>query len=447
MSCNPISSNNPWSAADKGVASSTIVLTVSAIALALILHLANPLVNQQHMPFVYAAASLGGLAALGLVISIALKYCKTNTNIPEAPTSQQKQESLINVQNHTLVFDEERLRQTVLEEWDDIQNNTRPDRIIKHRGKHMKVFEHVDFPGLIIKLPSPKHAQDMLKCVTTSQQVLKDYPEITSCKIPATKVIQLGDIHSLFVMEKVQGINFDRAQEVSEQAYEQFSNDPAVEKQWRTYFRDATELICLIGYWDTSWNNIILTDKGLGFVDFENVYPEPQNIITGISRLLMMAPPQFADMIVQIAAKYNITSEELCEAFTGYFGNATITSIEEFKLHRQAELDLRSQVRKWHQDHKSIDAGAIDATRWNIGSIERAIVDKFNQGIKDRFTQYKDNPVEQRKVHWQPLSYALQVKRSEFDAALENLHKQGIVCTWTTQEMLQAELAVYNIYF
>jgi hypothetical protein len=459
MFCKPICQNSPWMPAEKTLVASTVILMVSAAALAIIFYAANPLSHPQYMALVYADASLGGLAILGLAIGAVFKCCKTGKSNPRpqkpgglehlvqglqssedgAPTS------ILNSENSSLVFDERKLQETVLRDWDAIYSDEPPPRIIKHAGKHMRVIEHAEFPGLIIKLPSPQHAQGMYACLQRSQQVLKDHPHIKHCKVPATKVLPLNKDRSLFVMEKVEGIiSSSHAQEVSEQAYEKFENDPNLEMKWRSFFNDAAEFICLAGYWDTSWNNIILLQNGFGFVDYEHLEPSPQNIITGISRLLEMAPPQFADTITQIASKYGISfsSQQLG-------GALRVPNLDAFKIARQQKLDLRSKVRKWQKGSKIKNpAEKISLERWHEASTERIIIDKFNESVADQQKYYKHNPIDQRKLSWQPFCFNKALKRDQLEAALQNLQKHGIVCDWTTEENpWDATLVGYDIYF
>lgn len=440
MSCNPICNNTPWTPVEKTIVASTIVLIVSAVALAVIFYAANPLAHSKYMALVYADASLGGLAILTLAIGLVFKYCSTGASKTSNVPFVQEGDAIVNAENNTLAIDEHKLKETVVKDWDAIHADSPPERIIKHAGKHMRVVEHAEFPGLIIKLPRPQLAQEMYACLERSQQVLKEHPEIKHCMVPATKVIPLNENHSLFVMEKVQGSASYQAQEISEQAYEQVEKDANLEMKWRSYFRDAAEFICLTGYWDTSWNNIILMQNGFGFVDYESLAPTPQHLLTGISRLLEMAPPQFADMIIQIASKYGISSEQLCEELR-------VKRLETFKIERRQRLELRSKVRLWQKTHPiNHPTGKIDGTRWNADSIEGKIIEQFNKETARLKEFVKHNPIAERKLWWQPLT-SLSIKREQFEAALKNLQTDGIVCDWTTKAFGQPELLGYHIYF
>jgi hypothetical protein len=312
------------------------------------------------------------------------------------------------MENDALAVDNQSLQEIVLQEWNDIHDDNPPPRIIKHRGKHMRVFEHTQFPDLVIKLPRPAHAESMFKSLQNSQQVLKAHPEITRCKVPATKVIPLDKKHSLFVMEKIQGIIPPfQAQEVSEQAYERFAKDANLETTWRSFFQDAAEFICLIGYWDVSWANIILIENGFGFIDYEHLNPSPENITSGIYGLLNIAPSCFVDMIIQIFSKHGISSEKLCTRLS-------VNNLEEFKLKRQASLALRSKVRKWQKDHQIKNpADKIDIiTRWHLSPIEKIIIEKFNTVVERQQEYYANSPIDQRILHWAPLGRAIHTKRS-----------------------------------
>lgn len=459
MVCNSVSRHGTDLAIHTTFVISATVFCIAAIALAIIFGAADPFSNQQLMHAVYADAILGGMAICGFAAGLICKYCKTSQNLssssrraieqPEAGSSFQTQniigkcDPVVNMENEVLVLDVQNLQKKILEDWEEISkiSDDRPQKnIILHNGKHMTVFEHVQFPGLIIKLSSPASAQLMLNSVSKSQQILKEHPEIKQCKIPATRVVPLNAQYALFVMEKVKGIGSSyQALEVSEQAYEQFKNAPDMEDKWCAFFRDAAEYICLTGYWDVSWNNIILMENGFSFVDFEHIYPSEENILTGISKLLNIASPEFLDMIIGITSKHNVPSDIL-------FERLMVQDARAFKLKRQSELDLRSRVRTWHKDHQiTRPDDKINVGPWTNTQLEKTIVEKFNEEAEARQKHYAPNPIEQRKLWWRPLEQ-LGVQQEQFDAALKNLQLNGIVCDWTISEYPKID-PIYYIYF
>jgi hypothetical protein len=81
--CNSLSNGSPWTPVDKTLVASTIILTVSALALGIIFYAANPLVNLQYMALVYADASLGGLAILGLACRYTFQTLQKQSQPPE----------------------------------------------------------------------------------------------------------------------------------------------------------------------------------------------------------------------------------------------------------------------------------------------------------------------------------------------------------------------------
>lgn len=353
-------------------------------------------------------------------------------------------------------INDEKIKTDIYKEWDAISNREdSPNIPVFHAGKHMRVFEHKNYPGFVLKLPPLKHAQDMLSSLEMCQKVQKKH-RLNHCFIPATKVIPLNDApksaydpesgYGLFIMQKANGIiSPSEAREVSERNFEKFANDPKLKMKWKEYFRQAAEFICLTGYWDTSWSNIIIMEDGFGFVDFETVDPSKPNILCGITRLIEMAPPDFTDMIAGIAEKYHVDRPLIANYIQS-------KNMEEIKQKRKEELSLRSKVRHWHKKN-GIKKGAqkCNENQWPAGSLERKIISKFNGSVDNNASMryYKGCLIEQRKLHWQPFSHECDyADRSDFDAALKNLQEKGVISDWKAEEnRFQSRLASYNIFF
>jgi hypothetical protein len=308
------------------------------------------------------------------------------------------------------------------------------------------VFEHSKFPGWVIKLPSASVAKEMLGYVQEAQQTVEDH-QLHYCFIPDTKIIDLeGTAYSeygIFMMQKVPGIiNASQAQESSEKWYEIFDHYPQVKDKWKEYFRQAAEFICLTGYWDVSWRNIILMENGFGFVDFERVDPNLSNRACGISRLIRMAPPEFFDVIVEIGKKYQVQEEKILADFeTG--------DLELAKQKRQAELALNTKVRYWHKEKGISDFGQKINVDFNaLNTFEKSIVQKFNEKMEDG--SYKQGSLlEERKLFWQPFVSGIKFEDvREFNAALRTLEEKGILCDWKIEENhSNPNLDCYEIYF
>lgn len=363
------------------------------------------------------------------------------------------------VQNAFLLnsIDEIKMKQVMYNDWNEIKDghNITKNIPVFHAGKHMTVFEHAKYPGLIFKLPGLEEARSMLVNVETCKNIVKHH-NLHHCVVPHTKVLVLEDApkdeysleggHGLFVMQRVDGIiSPSESREVSERAYEKFESSSQLKRKWEEYFRQAAEFICLTGYWDTSWRNILLMKDGFGFVDFENVEPTKGNILCGVTRLIEMAPPEFTEMIVGIAEKYQIRASSISNFLR-------CKDIEHLKQRIREELSLRSKVRQWHKEKGIVEASKkCDRNVWPEGSFERKLIKKSNDSIHhaENLPYYAGCLIEQRKLHWQPFGEQTYYKdRNSFEKALKNLQENGIVCTWTTKENnFQPHLVGYEIYF
>lgn len=322
----------------------------------------------------------------------------------------------------------------MLSDWDSIQSEDSSGGITFYNGKHMTVLEHPSFPGVIIKITSSQHALDMLESVKKSQAICEEH-KLSTCFIPESRVILLDPLvneksqTALFIMEKVKGtISPQRSREQSESAFEEFSSSFELEAKWRKYFLQATHFICLTGYWDTSWKNILLMENGFGYVDFEGMEPIPRLQKIGIERLLAMAPPQFYKMIFDTAVSHHV--------FTGEQESEILKSCE---THTE-DLKLRSQVRAWHKEHK-VSAAPIPLTNWQGGTLERTILEKFISECATKASDYEGSLIDQRKIWW---DLPGRLQGSKFNQALVNLQNAGLLCTWTTAP---ASRSIYSIYF
>lgn len=339
------------------------------------------------------------------------------------------------------------LKKDISDSWSEIDmtlSSRKPTKSIPiiHRGKHMRVFEHANFPGLVLKLTSLASVKEMLAYVESSQKIVKDH-NLLCCMIPFTEIVELDDTRLVvFVMERLDGMTSPAAcQEASEREFELFSLLPEMKEKWKEYFRQAAEFICLTGYWDGGWTNILLMKNGFGFVDFENVQPMVYNITKGIERLLLMAPAEFYEMIVDIAKKHKIDPSSLFEALSS-------KDIEEAKKRRSEKLDIRSKARSFHQQQNIVKAEKIDKSTLpnRYGYYERKIIDEFNQEVDRNVLFIQGSLVDQRSLGCQPLRH--EREREKFDLALEQLKKDKVIAAWTVSEnSFQPHLAYFRIYF
>lgn len=292
-----------------------------------------------------------------------------------------------------------------------------------HNGKHMYVFEHVDFPGLVIKIPNLDNAKEMIVFHADCEKFVKE-KALPHCLIPAAELIINGE-KAIFVMEKVNGtIDASLAKEVSEIEYEKIDQDPAIRKKWETFFSEAAIFICEKGYWDVGWTNIILTDKGLAFIDFERL--NVGSNYEGINRLLKMAPYQCFDLIKGIAQQYGIKKFE-----------------ETTKESRREELEFNIKLRQFHAKH-SIKLNQPLQIK-NASECEQIIIKRFDEQLNS--THHVKSLQEQRYLFLYPCCVeGLPVEKlGEFENTLIKLVKKGLVFDWKKDG--EQRITSFEIYF
>lgn len=316
----------------------------------------------------------------------------------------------------------EELKKLVRENQERISNkDTRNGFTVFHCGKHMSVFEHEKFPGLVIKIPSLSNAKEMIVFLAGCEKLVRE-KGWKNCLIPAAELIEDGD-KAIFVMEKVNGIiDADLAEEMSEVEFEKFDQDPSLKAKWTTFFTEAACFICESGYWDVSWRNIILTEKGLAFIDFENLNLNASG--DGIQRLLNMAPYQLFDEIAQIARKYGVSIKNLT------------------KEERMNDLKLHSMIRQFHASHSISLNQPIKFEKRPV--LEELILNKFNQSLKPKHSTL----IAQRTLWCQPFAFdniPLEEKEN-FETAIKNLKKGNFLAAWTTDNRTDI-CTGYTLYF
>lgn len=449
-----------YCSSNKILAASSVVALISIVALGIIFAAADPLTHSQNMTFLYADVALGGVAILGIVLSSAskIRHCQKSSNTSSVPisfdplTSYEETQSIpsapsIKKGKSTFfdppAFNVEKLKKAVSSELNNIISGKPTKKITKHPGKHMYVFEHADFPNVVIKLPQPQHAQEMLESLTICQGILRDHPEIRHCFIPPAREVMLSANYTMFVMEKVRGsISSAQSQEESEKAFEKFPSSAELQHKWETFFMDAAQFICLTGYWDANWKNILLIDEAFAFVDFENVSPTRKHQCTGLAGLLKMAPPECIESILAVAAENDISEHEIC-------AELGVKDIETFKTLRHDYLALRSQVRKWHSaNHITNPSHPLNIERWNENSLENRILKQLEAQNKKNLCNphLRGSLIEQRKMCWQPAS-DLQFSKEAFNKALENLKASGNICAWKAEGGEEDIPFTYTIFF
>lgn len=390
-----------------------------------------------------ALCSLGAVVVLTSLLFLIIKG-RSNNAAENASKTTQKTQPKISKFVLLTAPEKKQMKEVILRDWEEIMDRNPTVNIpVFHAGKHMGVIEHADYPKRVIKLPSIEHANAMLSCLKMCEGVVKKH-QLDCCIIPPTEVISLEGTaqptHGLFIMKKVNGKAANDAKEASEIAFEKFTSAPESKARWQKMFQQAAEFICLTGYWDTSWSNILLlpNEKGFGFIDFEHVTPDPNNIACGINRLFEMAPPDFFNSIEEIASKYHVYLEPRFQ------------DLEAAKQKRGSELALSSKIRAWHTAKGIVQGNQkVDETQWADSSLERKIVNKFNKDIEknSNFQYYAGSLIEQRKVHWQPFCFDINESRADFESALHNLQKANVLCDWTIEKMASEKTDIFKIYF
>lgn len=327
-------------------------------------------------------------------------------------------------------IDKNKLTSIIIEDHILKKRDSNSQRQIKYyAGKHMKVFEYDCFPGVIIKMTHLGGALMMMDCLQKCHQIKTS--NLNYCHLPQAELIKLdGTTQAVVIMEKLDGnTNPMECMELSEREYEKFAENPALLNKWREYFKQAAEFICLTGYWDTDWRNILLMKDGFGFIDFESV--DGSNL-KGISRLIPMAPVECFDDILEIGLRYGLTNKDMLSRTT--------------KEKRKAELELHTQIRAWHKKMNIQALQKIDPKELFKETIQFEIIKSLNEAIERQkdYSYYEGSLIMQRRLHCQPL---MDFKKDDYDAALKKLQNKNLICTWTIEEnSYEPNLHIYQIY-
>lgn len=317
------------------------------------------------------------------------------------------------------------------------------ERFHLYAGKHCTVFSYVEEPG-IIKCMRTKEALDSKKCLDVVRKVFAER-QFRYCYAPSAHLVNLSDKKTLFIMDKATGeTDPDIAQEMMEQEFERIPIDPVIAEKWKTMTREVAEAVAATGYWDSQRKNFVWDPKlGFAFIDFERVTPNLFLKQTGLSRLPEIFPPEYVDVI------YNVAEEE---------GVPLNIGRDAAKIARKNQFELSRECSRW--DKQKAFPRVLEKDKWPASSKERKILDKFDESRNQPW--YKNNRPRQTKLFWQPFSNAIpwdkqddaatleqhKKERQEFEAALKNLQNAGDLLTWKVNENRhQTQLVEYSIYF
>lgn len=384
--------------------------------------------NPLHSCSYLIGAIIIGYLGCHSISKIINNYCKT--------------EKIDQIANDLLLHQKQEIARDVAADLEQIRAGNRTPKIpVCHRGNHMKVVEHVKHPQWVIKF-APRTGvneenNEMLRNITFCQQKVREN-KLDTCIIPRAEVVfENKNSVSLLIMEKLKGsLSPEETRDQSEIAFEKFSTNEGLRAFWEKMLIQAAEFIALTGYWDVCWSNILILKNGLGFIDFEGVEPNEENISRGLLRLINMAPVEFIDRIVAIATKYNII-----------LGN-----IEEIKAQRYFELALNSKVRAFHREQKiGYNQKIKDYQLDGLGIDERKIINKFNKVIEENSKDacYSGSLLAQRKLKIQPYLSREGLSERDFEETLRNLQSRGILCDWTFKQQSESSkcLTLFHVYF
>lgn len=315
-----------------------------------------------------------------------------------------------------------------------------------HGGHHASVFEFGRFPDAIIKLDSFESMEKRCKNAERCSVIAKK--NNLSCVIPdliAVKLSKTNDAEAnwgILIMEKINGLGWGKAQEISEQAFEKFDSDPDLKAHWKKLFLHAAEFICPSGYWDVAWSNIFLINDSFAFIDFEDVEVEGEKREAGIGGLLNMAPVEFFDPILEIAKKHGLEIGTIID-------NASVScgrDLEKLKNLRKETLQLRSQLRQWHKDNWA-ELDKNKANSYPRGTLERTILSRLRANPIDELMP--ETLIDRRTYAWQPFMNDVDYnQKASLDLALEHLKEEKLICLWVVEEKTYApKLSKYIIYF
>lgn len=310
-------------------------------------------------------------------------------------------------------------------------------------GNHCVVFSYVKEPGVIKNMIS----KDALASKKNLDRVRKVFAErqFRYCYAPDAHLVKLSDMRTLFIMQKAIGeTDSFVAQEMMEQEFERIPTDPEMAEKWKTMTREVAEAVAATGYWDSQMKNFVWDSKlGFGFIDLENVSPDLFLKQVGLSRLAAIFPPEFVDIIYDVAQKEGVTLN---------------VGREVAKVARKQEFEISRERSRWEKQ-KGFPR-IFNKDKWPESSKEREILDAFDR--QQNYPAWRGKRPLQTYLLMLPLNRSIpydkrediatleqyKKKRAAFEGALKNLQASGDLLTWKTDENLhQIDLVAYTIYF
>lgn len=321
-------------------------------------------------------------------------------------------------------------------------------------GNHRLVFDLKAYPNYIIKIDSSGANQKVIfDAIEKGRAVVKN-ENLNRCFVPESTMIT-KDGKTIWIEQKLAGIfNPYDAGRKSEEQYENLSKDSDLMQKWQDTFGQAADFVAGTGYGDIDWRNILLMDEGFGFIDFEEVVLNPSKVANSLYCLLCMAPVEAFDRIFDVVEKHRLERNFLVFVSIMLPPDKSFTKemsfrdkMEIIKQIRREELDRNAKIRLHHRLKNITNlTDRVDPTGYDLGSTERKIIDKFNSKIAGPSQYCSGNPVEVRKLLWQPLRE--NIAKNEFDRALKQLENDGVIATWSVRSNPNNSiLDEYNIYF
>lgn len=361
----------------------------------------------------------------------------------------------------------------------DVTNHSVCDKFPKlYRGHHVRVFDHRDFPGYVMKQMSLKEAQSRAAAALHCCAVADDYSRL---RVPecAWTPLPFDSQETLWIEEKVESLGWGFAFERTDLDFAKLEQRPDLLKAYKELFEQATHFICRTGQGDIDWRNVLLETEplGLAFIDLENPieYITPSAMVHGISRLLKMAPPQVMPDMMAVASRYGVTEQTSTTYDTKNvfetFDSACYT-LNDCMTKRRGDLDFNHRFRGWLAEHNvtSSDQPVITTNR-KLSKTEQETVDELNrkreEGLKyGSFDFHKGSLVRQRETHWQAYSGKINLWRpsgwgtldfqerkaavaplkEQIETALNRMIEENEIFAWTSKETDDPVCEMYKIY-
>ncbi len=308
-------------------------------------------------------------------------------------------------------------------------------KLLPREYRPIIVFSHSTLPDLILKILSDSHAKAYKENLDHVRKIFAR-KKFQYCCAPEAELAKLPGNKTLLVMQKATGVDAEKAKDTIEKEFELIPSNGQVAEKWRATTREVADAVALTGYWDACARNFIwdASTNRHSFIDFDEVFPSAFHKREGLFRLVDVFPYQFVDEIYAVALREKVA--------------LAIPEKDAAKTARQAQFELSRLRSEWNK--QKLLPRVLDKHKWEAGSLEREILDKFDLSRNDAF--FKDvHQYRQTELLWDLLigeevaEEQHQKERASLESAMERLRKAGDLLTWRTRKFHNR--LEYTLYF